>query len=65
MFHFGTNHTPNGGTASCRSAVFFAWKRRGEDFERKGEDLEEDSERTWRMGEDFEMTETGLGEEGR
>ena len=23
MFHFGTNHRANGGTASCRSAVFF------------------------------------------
>ena len=55
MFHFGTN-TKNGGTASCRSAVFFAARRRmrGEDFEkRRGEDFE-------RMEEDGR----GAGEDG-
>ena len=43
MFHFGTNHHANGGTASCRSAVFFAARRKrmGEDFERKKEDGED------------------------
>ena len=74
MFHFGTNHA-NGGTASCRSAVFFGleeegrgrrgWKRtrRGREREsgRMGEDLEEDGKGTRRMGEDFEEEEeTGL-----
>ena len=56
--------TPNGGTASCRSAVFgceedgrggnWDFRRMGEDFERTKEDgrgRERDSER---MGEDFE-----------
>ena len=47
MFHFGTN-TKNGGTASCRSAVFFAARRR------RGEDETGTSRRTGRMGEDFE-----------
>ena len=50
MFHFGTNHTPNGGTASCRSAVFFG--------------LEEDGKRTKRMGEESERKKTGIGEDG-
>ena len=63
--YFGTNHHANGGTASCRSAVFFGLEeeegrgrtresgRMGEDFERKKEELE-DGQR------DFEMMETRL-----
>ena len=50
MFHFGTNHHANGGTASCRSAVFFG--------------LEEEGKRTKRMGEDLESKKTGIGEDG-
>ena len=64
MFHFGTNHHANGGTASCRSAVFFGLEeeegrgrrgrelesgRMGEDFERKKEDGE-DGDWNWRGG---------------
>ena len=60
-----TTPTKNGGTASCRSAVFFGLEeeegrgrtresgRMGEDFERKKEKLE-DGQR------DFEMMETRL-----
>ena len=43
MFHFGTNtQTKNGGTASCRSAVFFGFEEEGRgrnrDFEENGEE---------------------------
>ena len=57
MFHFGTNHA-NGGTASCRSAVFFAARRR-----MRGEDETGTSRRTGRMGEDFERKKED-GEDG-
>ena len=72
MFRFRTNHTTtkNGGTASGRSAVFFAERRKrsGEDFEMMGEDLEDDGDGTLRgseedferMEEESERTETGL-----
>lgn len=58
MFHFGTDHHANGGTASCRSAVFFCLEEDGRGREResgrRGEDLE-------RMGEDSGRTGTGIG----
>lgn len=57
MFHFGTNHA-NGGTASCRSAVFFGFEEEGggmeEDFERRKEDGEEGNGTWRRRGEDLE-----------
>ena len=65
-----TTPTKNGGTASCRSAVFFGSEeedgrgreresgRRGEDFEMMEEELE-DGNGTWRGRErDFEKEET-------
>ena len=68
MFYFGTNHTQNGGTASCRSAVFFGLEEEGRGRER---DSEEDgrgiggcertlrgrkrTKRTEEDGEDFEV----------
>ena len=55
-----TTPTKNGGTASCRSAVFFGSEegrgreresgRMGEDFERKKEELE-DGQRDFEKGE--------------
>lgn len=65
MFHFGTNHHDNGGTASCRSAVFFGSWRRGEDFERKKEDGEDGSGTRRGRERDSERMGTGLGEEGK
>lgn len=47
MFHLGKNHAPNGGTASCRSAVFFG-------LEEEGRGLGEEERGRKRMG-------TGLG----
>ena len=53
MFHFGTNHA-NGGTASCRSAVFFGSEEEGKRTKRTGTGIGEDGrglggcERTWR-----------------
>lgn len=60
MFHFGTNHHDNGGTASCRSAVFFGFEEDGRGLGEDGRGLREDLERTWRMGEDFERKKRGL-----
>ena len=51
MFHFGTNHTPNGGTASCRSAVSFGSE------EEEGRGRTGTPRRTGRIGEDFERRE--------
>ena len=52
MFHFGTNHHDNGGTASCRSAVFFGFEEDGRGLgedgrgrERKKEDLDDGGKR--------------------
>ena len=56
MFHFGTNHHANGGTASCRSAVFFG----SEEEDGRGRERE-----SGRMGEDLERMEEEFGREGK
>lgn len=59
MFHFGTNHHhANGGTASCRSAVFDLEEEEGRGRERESEeDGEGGNGNLRRMGEDSERTE--------
>lgn len=78
MFHFGTCHQPPQPRTAGRLRVVplfsLAWRRRGEDFdkrrrmgedsERMKEDGDEDGHRTLRrMGEDFERTEEDGEEE--
>ena len=68
MFHFRTNHHANGGTASCRSAVFFGFEEEGRGLGEDGRGAGEDGNGNLRrrMGEDgrgrkrMERTGTGI-----